>query len=392
VKPPYRIAAGVEDALSFERLITTCFGIPPEYSGALLQRVGIENVRLIGTGRDAPAGLAILHMGQYFGGRRVSCAGISAVGVAPEARGRGLGKLLMTSMLVELAERRTAISCLYPATLTLYRGVGYEIAGGRYESRIPASALAYGPSALAITPIESLSDEAMRVCQRSSAQRSDGAIERPAPLWARVGEHRGETRSGYAASDAQGVVHGYVWYARRSAGTTLVHDLVTSDLCVIDRDGALALAAFLHRHRSMVRDVVWYGGAHDAFRDALAEVGAATSLASSWMIRMVDVERAFQERGFPRTLSGTLELEIEDTLLERNHGRFVLRVENGTAQVERGGSGRLFVPVTDLAAIFTGYASAETRARFGGVRGAESDLALFTSLCAGAAPAMPDMF
>jgi predicted acetyltransferase len=188
------------------------------------------------------------------------------------------------------------------------------------------------------------------------------------------------------------VVHGYVWYARRSNGIGLLHDLVTSDLCVIDRDGALALAAFLHRHRSMVRDVVWYGGAHDAFRDALSEIGAATSLASTWMIRIVDVERAFLERGFPRALSGTLEIEIEDALLGRNHGRFVVHVENGTAHVERGGAGRLFVPVTDLAAIFTGYASAESRARFGRVRGSESDLALLTSLCAGPSPAMPDMF
>jgi predicted acetyltransferase len=112
VKHEYRAAENVEDARSFERLLTSCFGFPGEHAGPWIRRLGLEHVRLLGSGRDAPAGLAILPMGQWFGGRSVSCAGIAAVGVAPESRGRGLGKHLMASVITELFERRTALSCL----------------------------------------------------------------------------------------------------------------------------------------------------------------------------------------------------------------------------------------------------------------------------------------
>ena len=68
-------------------------------------------------------------------------AGVSSVQVAPEDRVRGMGRLLMTALLDEVAARGYPLSALYPATMPLYRSLGWELAGGRYTAVIPARSL-----------------------------------------------------------------------------------------------------------------------------------------------------------------------------------------------------------------------------------------------------------
>lgn len=387
---PYRAARDVEDALAFERLLVTCFAVPPEHAGVWVQRVGLESVRLLGAD-PVLAGLGILTMGQWFGGRRVACAGIAAVGVAPEHRGRGLGTRLMSSALCELAQQKVALSCLYPATLPIYRAVGYEIAGLRYEMKSPCASLVSPRGNGEIVAIAGTDDEAMRACQREAAARGNGELDRHEALWLRVGEHRGEARDGYAVRAADGRVTGYVWFARRPSSLPR-HDLSVSDCVALDRDAARTLIGFLHGHRSMVNDVVWCGGASDPLRDALTEADWTMRLHSPWMLRIVDVEAALSSRGYPRSVRAVLHLDLDDPVIAGNRGRFVLDVADGLATLRRGGEGRVALAIGDLASIYSAHASAEARSHQGSVRGDPRDLALMSSLFAGPPPAMPDMF
>jgi predicted N-acetyltransferase YhbS len=89
-----------------------------------------------------PAGAALLHeMRQWWLGRAVPCAGVASVKVAPEDRGRGIGRRLMSGLLDMVAERGYPLSALFPATTPIYRSLGWELAGGRYEATIPARSL-----------------------------------------------------------------------------------------------------------------------------------------------------------------------------------------------------------------------------------------------------------
>ena len=390
---PYRTAQSVEDMASFERILSTCFAFAPEHSGPWIQRLGLAHVRLLGSAdQPAPAALAIFEMGQWFGGRRIACAGIAAVGVLPEHRGAGLAHRLMSELVRELHGRKIALSCLYPSTLALYRGVGYEVAGARYEMRAVTASLIDARDTLQVVPLASVNDAALRACQAESAARGNGQLDRPEALWQRVESHRGEARDGYAVLDAAGLMRGYVWYARRAQAGSLWHELAASDLVVLDLAAARSLGTFLHRHRTTASDVVWYGGTDDPFFAAIPDVGAEQKLMSPWMIRIVDVVGALEARGYCTLLSGSVHLEISDPLIEANRGRFTLTVENGAARVTPGGLGSVQLDITDLAALYTAHASAEVRARFGRLRGSVPDLALLSSFFTGPAPSMPDMF
>jgi predicted acetyltransferase len=80
-------------------------------------------------------------MRQYWHGRAVPMAGVGGVKVAPEARGRGVGRALMTALLTTIAEQGFVLSTLYPATAQIYRSLGWELAGGNYRAEVPGRSL-----------------------------------------------------------------------------------------------------------------------------------------------------------------------------------------------------------------------------------------------------------
>ena len=90
---------------------------------------------------DRMAATALYHdMRQWWHGRAVPMAGVAGVKVAPEYRGQGVGRALMTALTELMAERGYPLSALYPATMIFYRSLGWEIAGHRHEAVLPSRA------------------------------------------------------------------------------------------------------------------------------------------------------------------------------------------------------------------------------------------------------------
>ncbi|MEU8393263.1 GNAT family N-acetyltransferase, partial [Micromonospora sp. NPDC048843] len=73
-----------------------------------------EAGRLVGKAVD-------LHHDQWWSGRAVSAADVAGVAVAPEARGRGVARAMLTALLRGARERGAAVSALYPTVAAPYR-------------------------------------------------------------------------------------------------------------------------------------------------------------------------------------------------------------------------------------------------------------------------------
>ncbi|HZM00306.1 MAG TPA: GNAT family N-acetyltransferase, partial [Planctomycetota bacterium] len=123
---------GERELAAFAEIASACFNVPEEDTRTWFERGGLRNLRLQRDGGAVAAGLLLVPMGQWFGGRAVPMTGIAGVGVPAERRGRGAALSLMRAALAELRRSGVALSTLYPATTALYRAVGYEVAGGRY--------------------------------------------------------------------------------------------------------------------------------------------------------------------------------------------------------------------------------------------------------------------
>lgn len=356
---------------------------------------GLEHMSLARLAGEVVGGLIVQPLGLWLGGERVAIGGVRAVAVAPEHRGRRIAMDLVASALEADRAAGRPVSMLFPATHSVYRKLGYELAGTFNVYRVQAAALAtiVGPAGEAAPARAGSLDDfpAVRALYDRIARRTPGHLDRSDWFWTRR-----------AAPIDRGKARLYLFGAGEIEGWAIVSTSVPTDsgrgrLEVHDWGAATPAAArglrrFLASHRSRVDDVELRGAVGEALLLPLADPEARLHHQIQWMIRLVDVAAAFEARGFPEGRRGEVHLEIADDVLEGNTGRFVLEIDGGRARVRKGGEGTLRADVRGLSPLYTGHLSAEALVPTGLLEGPEDALAAATALFAGPAPWTPDMF
>jgi len=364
------------------------FGLPTADSSGWLTRGGLDQVRVAVQGTSVVGGLLLVPMGQWFGGRSVPMTGIAGVGVAAEARGRGVARALMAATVRELAERGVALSTLYPATLPLYRSAGYELAGCRFQVEVPLGRLGVAERELEVREIRDSDFERIRAVYTARARHENGHLDRGDYVWNRVRAPRAEPARGWLV-ERGGEPEGYVYLRQKSAG--LAYDLALTDLVAVSRGALRRLLAFLGDHHSLGERVIWHASPADPFVTELPERGAEIELSHHWMLRVVCPTTALEARGYPQGASAGLDLEVVDELLGSRQ-RLRLDVSGGVGKVTPGGSGALGLDVRGLASLYSGFASPFALALSGLAEGDDAVLARAASVFALPMPTMPDMF
>jgi predicted acetyltransferase len=372
-------------------LLSQAFGGTVEASLEWLRMGGPENVRVLRTADRSDAAMLRIPMGQYFGGRSVPMLGIAGVAVAPEARGRGLARQLMQNVLHELYADGWPISCLFASTQSLYRQVGYEQAGYRFQIRLPLAHIDVRERELAVIPLDEGRWGDVERCYRDFASRCDGWLDRGPYIWSRVREFRGEPYRGFGI-EAEGRLEGYVFLTQRRRPDGGRQELLLSDIAFSSARAGRRLLGFLSDYAMVGEDVVFSGGPHHSLLWLLGQQRYNVTLKDYWMLRVVNVAAAVQARGYSRSVSAEVPLHIDDDLIEANVGPHVLRVHDGRGRLEPGGSGGIRLGAAAFAALWSGFASPAQLALLGCIRGPEEQLAALAAVFAGPAPSMADMF
>jgi predicted acetyltransferase len=354
-----------------------------------LANAGLEHVRVARRDGRVVGGLAVIPMGQWFGGRSVPMLGIAGVAVAPETRGRGIALSLMRSTLAEARERGIPLSTLYPATLTLYRLAGYELAGARFRFTARLKDLPLGPRDPLVLPIDAGDEPEIEAAYQSFARTQNGALDRGDYVWRRVRAPRDGVARGFVVRGKAGI-EGYL-YAVQRPNPGGMHDLLLTDFVTLSAPGARALLGLLADHRSTAHKVIWHGGFPDARLFEQAESATSVELHEHFMLRIVHAEAALRARGYPKH-DIELELELADSELADNAGRYRLVVRDGHCDVVRGGSGKVRLDARALAALYTGFLRASELARSGRIAGDDASLEALDVLFAGPPPMLGDFF
>ena len=310
--------------------------------------------------------VTLLRDAQYFGGRPVTSGGIAQVSVAAHARGRNIARRMMREALDRLHASGCAISALYPTTATLYRSVGYEIAGHQAITQVDIGELPRDHGDTVFTPA-TICD--LRAIYDAVAPAHDGWLVRGDARWQILGYDfdKSPQPSATYLAHRDGQLVGGVAY-RQIAGERRSVDLMAGQLLALDRRAARAVLALLGAHGTMA----------GALRTTLPEWELQAAIdngqrtkrtfAMPWMVRIVDVAGAVAQRGYNPHVDVEVDLELSDDLLAHNNGRFVLRVRDGAGSLEPGGGGRVALDIREFAAAFTGQRPGEARlaAAFGG--------------------------
>jgi predicted acetyltransferase len=361
-------------------LEAAAFAFPASEAGEWFARAGHENMRVWREGERAAAALMLVPMGQFFGGRSVSTMGIAGVAVALDLRQQKLGQRMMKAALIEAHERGFALSTLYPATRTLYRGVGYELAGkvvalalhsSRLELRAPHEPLEVRPITADIEPLS----EAL---YRERAATLAGYLDRGPYIWNRVRRPRKGTVRGFAFFDGEALA-AYTYFSQESLPSGHDYDAIVTDFVASSGRGYAALFHFYWSQRSVLDTVRMKAGASAPFLSLLREPRHDEEPNIDWMIRIVDLPRALAARGYPARAEIDITIEVRDDIIAANSGSWQLSLRDGRASAQRGGKPRVSLDIRALAPVFAGYYSA-------------SEAALLDAIFTGAMPGMSDMF
>ena len=282
---------------------------------------------------------------QWWNGRPVPMAGVASVMVAPEDRGRGAGRALMTALTGLMTERGYPLAVLFPATMTIYRSLGWEIAGHRHEAVMPSRALGSLPradvkAAQIRRPDPNDAAEVLEVIDRAHAQARDcgpvGWDEATMRRWlTRPGSYADRDRYAYLAQDGFLAYH---W--RRGHGEVFVDRLVASTA-----ETTAALWSVVASNASVAETVRAVVGPSDPLWWMLREQDANIAERESWMLRLLDARAAIAARGFP-AMDLAVPLLLADDLRPANAGRWELTVRSGRGSLTRYQTGQVHAPAT----------------------------------------------
>jgi predicted acetyltransferase len=303
--------------------------------GVWLQR--LEHVITSGTafgafdGGRVVGGAVFFDMRQWWCGRAVPMAGVGNVQVAPEDRGRGVGRALMTTVLDEIAARGFPLSVLSPATMPIYRSLGWELAGGRYAVSVPSRSLRdlippdvpVAPARPAIRRIGPAdAGAAIRAVSRiHEAARHCGPV-----TWDAMGTAINLARPGFYSYLCDDGFLAYRWHNGNN-------EMFVERVQAASPDALRGLLSIVASHSSMASSVQGWVNPVDPLWWLTRERDATIVSRRMWMLRVVDAPAAIAARGFPPAVSMRTALSVVDQSCPANAGTWMLDVANGKGEL-----------------------------------------------------------
>ncbi len=372
-----------------ERLLQQSFAIPTIPWTKFFERVGHDRLRVVAQNGRVIGGLAAYQLAQFFGGVSVPLAGIAGVGVAPEARGRGVAKAMLLQTLEQLRES-TPLAGLYASTTTLYRSCGFEQAGTAMYFSAPLASFPRGDRALVCRALPPKQHELLHVPYDKRAREWTGHLDRSPALWERLVEPYDDVAYTYVFGE-DAVPDGYIVFLQKQNADSLHFRVIVRDVVMNTRAAAQRILGFLHDLRSLADEIVWRGCAADPLLTLLPEQMHSVTRHERWMLRILDVPRALAMRGYP-PIRAEVHLAVHDAQFPVNAGRHVFTVEDGHGITTDRGRGDVTLDVRGLAALYSGFATPYTLRAAGLLDGPEASLKTLATIFAGPEPWCADHY
>ena len=277
----------------------------------------------------------------FFGGRRVPMGGIASVGVAPEARGRGVGSALLAHLHERADVRGDALTMLYAFRQGYYARIGYAPTTSRKRLVLDPRSIPREWHDARVRRARGEDKEAIVRVHERAALATSGWLARSSGLWER--RFLRERRQHLVLDGDGGELAGYVAFqvgqdeAHAETGLDVDEIVATSDEARRSlwgalgamRDQVVAIAVEVDAADPIELALVDADGRRSGTEDVEHDLG---TIVGGPMVRIEDVTRAIEARGY--AADGSFDVVLDDEMA------LAVTVEDGRAVVSaaRGGS------------------------------------------------------
>lgn len=327
----------------------------------------IENLTIAEISGDIVAHAFLFSFEASFGGRRTSVGGVASVAVAPEVRGRGIGRALMKRLHAISDARGDAVTLLYPFRQGFYASLGYAPITSRRRIAFDPRAVpeAWRKLAHSRTIGRAKGEDRQRIesLHQAAAARTNGWITRPSAFWDRLFLRE---RRHYLVTDG-----GYVAFTIDQEHTHGEAVLLVDELVALDDVARRVLYGAISAMRDQVHEIVIEVANDDPIEYALVDMDrrrhgtetvehALGEIVAGPMVRIEDVHRAIEARGYRAEGELAFDVVVDDEIA------MAVSIAGGRASVSgaRGGA-VLRASRATLAGIFYGGLRATDLARVG---------------------------
>jgi len=315
---------------------------PPFGGGPETLWVGEQDGRIVAACQLHP-------LRQWVAGVSLPLMGLGTVAISPVHRKRRLAAQLVASGLRVARERGDLASALYPFRISFYHKLGYGLAGEALQYRIPPDVLPDSPERLRVELVGSEAGRAeVRALYAAWARRQTGQLERTDGMWARLLAEM--DRALVAYRDVNGALQGYALVRYRADLPPQERFLEVEECAWLTPAARRGLYGWLGSMGDQWREIVYRALPEQGFANWIREPRLPMASAPSWglwfpsasllsgpMFRTLDLAACWERRSVAPDASLAVAVEVEDGQVEENGGRWVLRLEGGTAGVERDG-------------------------------------------------------
>jgi predicted acetyltransferase len=321
--------ADLEEALKAESLIVE----PDRYF------VALDGERFVGTAGACTTRFTVP------GGRSVTAPGVTAVGVLPSHRRRGLNTGLMGTLLDQAAERGEPLAYLWASESPIYGRFGYGMAAWCAEVAMPTDHAAFVDGVRIEGTVRAPGREEALPLMRPVYERV--AAGRPGMIaiddrwwtWLNLQRKKDADEPDYYAvhEDEAGVPDGYAVYKVKHSDWEFGvsnHELRVQSFIVETPDAAAAMWRYLLDVDLVATVKAWDRPADEELLRLVQEPRRLRFTVSDGLwVRLVDVAASLGARGY--SADGRLVIEVEDAFRPATSGRYALAVDGGEGSCER---------------------------------------------------------
>ncbi len=315
----------------------------------------IENNKLV-------SALSIIPMEGYVRGELFSFSGIGGVATLPEKRGKNYVHYLLREAIRISKENSSTFSSLYPFSFEFYRTFGWELGGFQKRYRRKTYSIPKFPEMEKVKRIPLEDWKLIKPVYDKFSKNFSGSIKRTDERWESLIFRTRTLTYLYIYEDKE--IEGYLLY---SVEKTNINRIVVREMITLNTSAYKGFLSLFSRQAMTIEEVEWTAPLDDPLPFILPNPRGECSIEPTFMIRVIDVERALSSLKYDENINIKIALKIKDEHGEWNDGIWNLEIENGKGNLEKkdGLEYDIAININTLSQIITGTISPKTAYNLG---------------------------